>query len=72
MTNLTISLQESVLREARKQAINDNTSLNAVIRDFLEQYAGRKQAVKDYDSLMKKLSYVDAGRKFTREEMNER
>ena len=72
MTNVTISLPEQVLADARKQALADNTSINAVVGDYLRQYAGRLQAVKKYDDLMKRLKHVNAGRKFTRDEMNER
>jgi len=33
---------------------------------------GRLMTKQEFDALMDRLSYVDAGRKFTREEMNER
>ncbi len=72
MTNFTIALQESLLQEARKQAANDNTSLNAVVRDFLVQYAGRQRAVAEFDALHRQLGHVDAGRTFSRAEMNQR
>lgn len=38
MTNLTISLDESIVRGARIRAIQEGTSLSAKIRDFLRQY----------------------------------
>jgi hypothetical protein len=34
--------------------------------------AGRKTRVQEYRALMHELRHVNAGRKFTREEMNER
>lgn len=38
MTNLTISLDESIVRGARIRAIQEGTSLSAKVRDFLRQY----------------------------------
>jgi hypothetical protein len=40
-------------------------------RDWLRGIAGRVRARK-YRALMQELRYADAGRKFTRDEMNER
>jgi plasmid stability protein len=39
MTNLTISLDEDIIREARVRAIREGTSLSAKVREFLAQYA---------------------------------
>lgn len=38
MTNLTISLDEDIIREARVRAIREGTSLSAKVREFLAQY----------------------------------
>lgn len=38
MTNLTISLDESIVRGARIRAIQEGTSLSATVRDFLRRY----------------------------------
>lgn len=38
--NLTITVDEEVLRRARIRALEQGTSVNAVLRDFLESYAG--------------------------------
>lgn len=38
MTNLTISLDESIVRGARIRAIQEGTSLSAKVREFLRQY----------------------------------
>lgn len=40
MTNLTISLDESVIRKARIRAIQEGTSVSAKVREFLSRYAG--------------------------------
>lgn len=38
MTNLTISLDEAIVRGARIRAIQEGTSVSAKVRDFLRQY----------------------------------
>ena len=72
LKNITLSADESLIREARRQAALQNTTLNALFREWLEQYIRRQDAVAQYEELMQRLSHVNAGRKFTREEMNER
>ncbi len=44
MTNLTISLDEDVIREARVRAIREGTSVSAKVREFLQQYASEQPA----------------------------
>lgn len=39
MTNLTIALDEAVVKKARLRAIQEGTSVSAKVRDFLAQYA---------------------------------
>ena len=38
--NLTITVDDEVLRRARIRALNQRTSVNAVLREYLESYAG--------------------------------
>ena len=38
MTNLTLSIDEHDLKQARIQALQDGTSLNAIIREFVKSY----------------------------------
>lgn len=40
MANLTLAIDDDTLRRARARAAERGTSVNAVIRDLLEQYAG--------------------------------
>jgi plasmid stability protein len=40
--NLTITVDDELLRRARIRALTQGTSVNAVLRDFLESYAGSK------------------------------
>lgn len=39
MANLTISLEEAVVKQARIRAINEGTSVSAKVREFLAEYA---------------------------------
>jgi hypothetical protein len=47
--NLTIRVDDEVLKRARMRALEEETSVNAVLRDYLESYAGgsrrRREAV---------------------------
>lgn len=38
--NLTITVDDEVLRRARIRALTQGTSVNAVLREYLESYAG--------------------------------
>ncbi len=40
MANLTVTVPEQVLRRARIRALEQGTSVNAVVSDYLERYAG--------------------------------
>ena len=39
MTNLTLSLDDAIVRKARIRAIEEGTSVSAKVREFLAQYA---------------------------------
>jgi hypothetical protein len=72
LKNITLSADEALIREARRQAALQNTTLNALFREWLERFVTQQDVVIQYQDLMRRLSHVNAGRKFTREEMNER
>jgi hypothetical protein len=38
--NLTITVDDELLRRARIRALSQGTSVNAILREFLESYAG--------------------------------
>ena len=40
MANLTVTVDERVLRRARIRALEQGTSVNAVVGEYLERYAG--------------------------------
>ena len=73
MKNITLSADEHLIDRARQTAQSERRTLNDAFREWLEQYTSRSGDVEAYDRLMGKLrGNVVAGRKFTREEMNER
>ena len=73
MKNITLSADEHLIDRAREIARTEHRTLNAAFREWLEQYTARNGDVEEYDRLMQRLrGRVVAGRKFTREEMNER
>ena len=44
MANLTIAVPEEILKIARRRALEQGTSVNAVLRDYLSQFAGAQSA----------------------------
>ena len=70
--NITFNADKSDIELAREEAQSQNTTLHELFRDWLRGLAGRKRRAQEYRALMNELRNVDAGRKFTREEMNER
>lgn len=74
LKNITLSAEEELIQKARQKAVGEKKTLNALFRNWLKSYVHQTKASagKDFDELMKRLSYARAGGKFTREEMNER
>lgn len=76
MANVTISLDEDLLRRARVRAAESGTSVNAVLREFIESWAGKSAHRADaVASLLKRSSRstsARAGRRWTRDEIHER
>ena len=42
MANLTLAIDDALLKQAREAALQQNTSVNALVRDFLERYVDAK------------------------------
>lgn len=73
MKNITFSADDALIDQARRTAKSQNKTLNQAFREWLADYTRRESDEKAIDALYKRLSYVSSGgRKFTREEMNER
>jgi hypothetical protein len=72
MKNITFSADEDLIERARLRAAGQKTTLNVAFREWLERYAGTAPTAADYRQLMRRLKHVDAGRKFSRAELNAR
>lgn len=44
MANLTIAVDDDLLRRARIRALEQGTSVNALLRDYLEAFTGASSA----------------------------
>jgi molybdenum-dependent DNA-binding transcriptional regulator ModE len=76
MANLTIAIDEEILRKARTRATREGSSVNQLLREYLESYAGinsaQNAALKDLMELSKNATSRRGGKRWTREELHER
>jgi hypothetical protein len=77
MTNLTITVDEDVLKRARIRAIEERTSVNSVLRAYLEAWSGADSGAQAAADLVALTQRVDAGsgpegRTWTREDLYDR
>jgi hypothetical protein len=72
MKNITLSADEQLIEQARLLAKSQHKTLNAMFREWLEQFTAQSGSTQEFDALMKRLKHVHAGRRFGRDEMNER
>ena len=73
--NLTITVQEDLLKRARMRALEENTSVNAVLRKFLESYVDTTRQQRAVGRLLALSRTTRAGRgvaKWTRDELHDR
>ena len=74
MKNITLSADEHLVERARAVARERHTTLNNLFRDWLTTLNPASQRMRDYDELMGELGrrVRVGGRKFSRDELNER
>lgn len=76
MANLTITIDEEVLKRARLRALDQGTSVNALLREYLEAYAGldseQQAAVRALLELAGRSRAGSGGRHWSRDELHER
>ena len=73
MKNITLSADEHLIERARETAQAERRTLNEAFREWLQEYTSRSGDLERRKRLMERLrGHVGAGRKFSREEMNER
>jgi hypothetical protein len=74
MKNITLSADGDLIEQARQIARARHTTLTQAFREWLAEYTAQESGKREYQALMRNLaqSGVRAGRKFSRDEMNER
>jgi len=76
MTNLTITIDEHVLKEARMRALDEGVSINALLREYLEKYTGAnkhyQQVTQEILNIAKKSTASSNGKRWSRDELYER
>jgi molybdenum-dependent DNA-binding transcriptional regulator ModE len=76
MGNLTITVEEEVLKRARIRELQQGTSVNAVLRAYLEAYAGlREDQQAALQRLLEMSNATQSGRGdavWTRDDLHER
>lgn len=74
--NLMIAVDGETLKRARIRALEENTSVNAVLNEYLQAYAGltlrRQQALGDLLESSRQAASGRGGRRWTRDELHER
>jgi hypothetical protein len=72
--NITLSADEGLIEAARERARAEHTTLNEQFRRWLKDYTRREQQADDAMAVVRELrgKVRTGGRKFTRDEMNER
>jgi hypothetical protein len=77
MANLTITVDERLLKQARMRALENGTSVNAVLRTYLERYVGAGAAGEALGGFARlaRLSQASSGasgRTWERDELHDR
>ena len=73
--NLTITVDDELLKRARIRALEENTSVNAVLRKFLESYADTTRQRRAVDRLLQLSRTARTKRgaaRWNRDELHER
>ena len=76
MANVTLTIDDDVLRRARIRAIEEDTSVNRLIREYLQSYAGTSEAGEAVEEVLgltetSRASSGPEGRTWTREDLYE-
>ncbi len=74
--SLTIEVDDDILKRARLRVARENTSVNAVIREYLTAYAGvnrhRAEACERLLALSRSSKSARGGATWTRDDLHER
>lgn len=76
MANVTLSIDDDVLRRARIRALEEDTSVNSLVREYLRSYAGASEAERAVEEVLElarrsRASSGSEGRAWRREDLYE-
>ena len=72
MKNITLSADDDLIERARPIAREQRRTFNDAFRDWLMQFTQSAGDAQGFDAMMKRMHHVNAGRRFSRDELNER
>ena len=75
MANLTLALDDALLQRAREAALRENTSVNALVRNFLSRYVeGRSRRLESLSRFeaVAASSQSSSAEPWTRDSLHER
>ena len=77
MPNITLSIEDEIVKKVRKIAVDQDTTLTAMVRDYLRSVARRGDAeaensVARLDRTFERFSRPMGPRTWTRDELHER
>ena len=76
MANLAVVIESDPLKRPGMRALEEGTSVNAVVRDYLADYAGLKaqkeKAINDLLRLSQRAKARRGNRRWTREDLHQR
>lgn len=76
MANITLKIDEELLKEARRLALQRKTSINAIVRKGIEEFVSgdlsREAAVKGLEAFFRQSKARVGPRTWTRDELHER
>lgn len=75
--NITLSIDEEIVKKVRKIAVDKNTTLTAMVREYLESVATsdiaeRQERVRKLNETVQRLGRKIGPRTWTREDLYER
>lgn len=76
MRNITLAVDEEVLRAVRQHAAERNSTVNALVREYLTNLARQRDRVRQARARLRELSRQSPGRlgrkSWTREDLHDR
>ncbi len=74
MSNLTVVVDDEVLLKARKRALDQGTSVNALLRAYLEHYVGQQNRAAAMKKFVQRATTLKGRSRatWTRDDLHER